>query len=139
MRTILSIFTLLCLLSCKRAISESDLTNLNGYWEISRVEFPDGTTKEYKANTTIDFIKLTGFKGFRKKVQPSLEGTYFANDDVESFSIMRKGDLYDMLYKNNYSEWSELLTALSENSFSVLNKEGIAYHYRRYEPININE
>ncbi|MFT4830827.1 MAG: hypothetical protein ACI815_000463 [Psychroserpens sp.] len=139
MRTILSIFAFICLLSCQRTISESDLIKLNGYWEISKVEFPDGTTKEYKANTTIDFIEMAGFKGFRKKVQPSLEGTYFANDDAESFLIIQKGEAYEMLYKNNYSEWSELLMTLSENTFSAINKEGITYHYKRYEPININE
>ncbi|MEB8329597.1 hypothetical protein OO009_09525 [Flavobacteriaceae bacterium KMM 6897] len=139
MRTILFIFAFICLLGCQRAISESDLTKLNGYWEISKVEFPDGTTKEYKANTTIDFIKMAGLKGIRKKVQPSLEGTYFANDDAESFLIMQKGDAYEMVYKNNFSEWSELLTALSKNTFSVINEEGVIYHYKRYEPININE
>ena len=103
------------------------------------MEFPDGTTKEYKASTTIDYIELAGLKGFRKKVQPSLEGTYFANDDAESFLITKKEDSYEMSYRNNYSEWSELLTALSENTFSVVNKEGITYHYIRYQPININE
>ncbi len=139
MRTILSVFAFICLLSCKQSISESDLTKLNGYWEISEVEFPDGTTKEYKANTTIDFIKIASFKGFRKKVQPTLEGTYFANDDAESFLILQKEDSFELHYKNNLSEWNELLTALSDNSFSVVNKEGITYRYKRYEPININK
>jgi len=139
MRLLLYIFALICLLSCQRTISESDLIKLNGYWEISEVEFPDGNTKEYKANTTIDFIEIAGFKGFRKKVQPTFEGTYFANDDAESFLIIQKEDSFELHYENNYSEWSEILTALSDNTFSVINKEGITYHYKRYEPININE
>ncbi|MGY8913554.1 MAG: hypothetical protein ACKVJF_00530 [Flavobacteriales bacterium] len=139
MRTILSIFAFICLLSCQQTVSETDLSKLNGYWEISKVEFPDGTTKEYKANTTIDFIEIAGFKGFRKKVQPTLKGTYFANDDAESFLIMQKEDSFELNYKNNYSEWSEMLTALSDNTFTVVNKEGITYHYKRYEPINIIE
>ncbi|MET7027987.1 hypothetical protein [Sediminicola luteus] len=139
MRTILYVFAFICLLSCQRSISESDLTKLNGYWEISEVEFADGTTKEYTANTTIDFIEIAGFKGFRKKVQPTLEGTYYANDDTESFLILQKEDSFEFHYKNNLSEWNEMLTALTDNTFSVVNKEGITYHYKRYEPININE
>lgn len=139
MRTILSIFAFICLLSCEQTICKSDLTKLNGYWEIREVKFPDGTTKKYNANTTIDFIEIAGFKGFRKKVQPTLEGTYFANDDIESFLILQKEDTFELHYKNDYSEWNEMLTALSDNTFTVVNKEGIAYHYTRYEPININE
>lgn len=139
MRTFLSIFAFICLLSCQQDISKSDLTKLNGYWEIKEVKFPDGTTKTYNANTTIDFIEIAGFKGFRKKVQPTLEGTYFANDDMESFLIMQKEDTFEFHYKNDYSEWNEMLTALSDNTFTVVNKEGITYHYTRYEPININE
>lgn len=139
MKIFLTIFALICLTSCQKTISESDLDKLNGYWEINEVEFADGTTKEYKANTTIDFIKTANLKGIRKKVQPTLEGTYFANDDAEAFLILQKGDSYEIHYKNNYSEWSELLTSLSENEFSVVNKEGVTYHYSRYEPININQ
>ena len=68
-----------------------------------------------------------------------MEGTYFANDDAESFLILQKEDSFEFQYKNNLSEWNELLTALSDNTFSVVNKEGITYYYKRYEPININE
>ncbi|MEJ1223361.1 hypothetical protein [Sediminicola sp. 1XM1-17] len=139
MRTLLSIFALICLMSCQQNISESDLSKLNGYWEIKEVVFPDGSTKEYKANTTIDFIETANLKGIRKKVQPTLKGTYFANDDAESFTIRQKGESYEIYYKNDYSEWSELLTSLSQHQFSVVNKEGVTYHYKRYEPININE
>ena len=52
-------------LSCKQSISESDLQNLNGYWEIEKVELPDGDKKEYKVNETIDFFKITDHKGCR--------------------------------------------------------------------------
>ena len=67
-------------LSCKQSISESDLQNLNGYWEIEKVELPDGDKKEYKVNETIDFFKIEANKGFRKKVMPQLDGTYLTND-----------------------------------------------------------
>ena len=47
-------------LSCKQSISESDLQNLNGYWEIEKVELPDGDKKEYKVNETIDCFYQAG-------------------------------------------------------------------------------
>ena len=52
------------LLSCKQTISKTDLNNLNGYWEIEKVELPDGDKKEYKVNETIDFFKIKDEKGF---------------------------------------------------------------------------
>ena len=37
-----------------------DLKNLNGYWEIEKVTFPNGETKDYSVSTTIDYIELKG-------------------------------------------------------------------------------
>ena len=44
------------LVSCKQSITEADLQNLNGYWEIEKVMLPDGEKKEYKINETVDFF-----------------------------------------------------------------------------------
>ena len=52
--------------SCKQNITESDLNNLNGYWEIEKVILPNGEKKDYKVNETIDYFKLVKNKGFRK-------------------------------------------------------------------------
>ena len=34
--------------SCKQNITQADMVNLNGYWEIEKVVLPDGDKKEYK-------------------------------------------------------------------------------------------
>ncbi|MCG2460748.1 hypothetical protein K8352_08310 [Flavobacteriaceae bacterium F89] len=137
MRAIFVIITLLTLFGCSQNISKEDLRYLNGYWEIKEVKFPDGAIKEYKVNPTVDYIELDGLDGLRKKVRPRLNGTYFVSEDSENFTLRKKGDGFEMNYKNKMSNWTEKLTALSEDSFTVSNSENIAYTYHRFHSINV--
>ncbi|MEA1785083.1 hypothetical protein U1E44_03180 [Arenibacter sp. GZD96] len=125
--------------SCTEKIKVDDIATLNGYWEIEKVLFSDGTDKTYKANTTIDYIEVEGLKGFRKKVQPTLHGTYHVSNDAEFFTILKKKDGFVCVYKKEDTEWEEHLVALSENHFSVIDQQQIVYRYKRYQPINITK
>ena len=64
MKKIVGLLVVVLFISCKQTIIESDLNNLNGYWEIEKVVLPDGDKKEYKVNETIDFFKIE--EGFEK-------------------------------------------------------------------------
>ncbi|MEM8846398.1 MAG: hypothetical protein AAGD17_04775 [Bacteroidota bacterium] len=121
----------------EKKVSEQDLQYLNGYWEIQKVEFPDGQFKDYRANTVIDYIKVEEGKGIRKKVQPKLDGTYLVSDDEESFELIKVNEGFSFYYKNNLSERQEQLKALDSLSFSTQNEEGLIYHYTRFQPISI--
>ena len=135
-----STFLILCLyVGCTPKVSQDSLLYLNGYWEIKEVEFPDGNTKEYKVNTNLDYIKIDGLVGFRKKVQPKFDGTYITTDDAEPFRILREDETFALYYKNELSAWTERITSLSEDRFSVINEDNITYSYARYVPINAKE
>ncbi|MFD0798584.1 hypothetical protein ACFQZJ_14015 [Maribacter chungangensis] len=129
-------FTLIFIFSCT-SISEDKLDLLNGYWEIETVEFPNGGKKEYKMNTDIEFIQLDGLKGFRKKMKPRFDGSYETSDDAEPFELISNEKVFSLHYKNDLSEWKETLTSLTADNFTVKNEDGILYHYKRFEPINI--
>ncbi|SNZ00379.1 hypothetical protein [Flagellimonas pacifica] len=138
MKKILILYSFFLLIGChETTISKEDLTYLNGYWEISEVEFSDGAKKNYSVNPTIDFIHLENMEGFRKKVQPKFNGTYNISQDVEAFKIQSINDSYILIYKNNLIEREEKLTHLDPTSFSVLNEEGVLYSYSRFQPIVI--
>ncbi|MBT2163274.1 hypothetical protein HW347_18525 [Zobellia sp. KMM 6746] len=126
-------------LGCSSGISKEDLNTLDGYWEITQVTFPDGNIKEYKVNTSIDYISMDGDEGYRKKMQPRLDGTYETSDDAEAFVIVGKENDFSINYKTELSEWSEKLMELDDTTFSVLNEEGIRYDYKRFEPISIQK
>ncbi|WP_047419801.1 hypothetical protein [Cellulophaga sp. Hel_I_12] len=134
------IFLILAITGCANSVSETQLNQLNGYWEIEKVSFPDGQTKEYTINETVDYIQLDSLTGFRKKMKPTFEGTYITSDDAELFTIFKLEDSYIIQYKANGSmDWTENLIAVSANSFSVRTSENVTYTYKRYEPINITE
>lgn len=139
MRKLVSLLLSICFLACSEKISVSDLNHINGYWEIEEVEFPDGESKEYDVNMTIDYFEYNNVKGFRKKVQPTFDGTYNTSNDAESFQIIERDGFFWMSYQNNLSSWEEQITEITKTNMVLKNKEGLSYHYRRFEPINAKE
>lgn len=139
MSKLVPLLLFLCLLACSEKISVSDLNHINGYWEIEEVKFPDGKSKEYDINMTIDYFEYNNMKGFRKKVQPAFDGTYNTSNDAESFQLNERDGFFWMSYHNDLSSWEEQITELTKTNMVVKNKEGLSYHYRRFQPINAKE
>lgn len=131
MKRILLLIVLVSVLSCKQKITEGDISNLNGYWEIEKVELPDGDKKEYKVNETIDFFKIEANKGFRKKVLPQLDGTYLTNDIQEDVVVVLKEGDASLKYKTTYASWSEEIIELTKDRLVVKNQQEIEYYYKR--------
>ena len=56
------------LISCTDKVTQQDLQQLNGYWDIDKVESVDKKITEYGANSTIDFYFVNEQnEGYRKK------------------------------------------------------------------------
>ncbi len=130
---------LLCLLlaACAKKVQSEDLTNLNGYWEIQKVVFPNGESKNYTINATIDYIEVVERTGFRKKVQPILDGGYQTSDDAEKFNILEQNDEFYIRYKNDFSEWEEKIKRVTLDELVLINADQITYIYKRFEPIKL--
>ncbi|MBT8289206.1 MAG: hypothetical protein KJO93_00095 [Muriicola sp.] len=135
MRQLTVILLMILFISCGQKIEKEDLELLNGYWEISVVEFPSGDKKRYEINTTVDYIEVSGMKGYRKKVQPLPDGSFITSDDAENFSLSARNDAFIMLYNNEMSEWEEEIEQLTETLLVLKNNEQIRYIYRRYHPV----
>ncbi|ATA88803.1 hypothetical protein CGC58_03105 [Capnocytophaga stomatis] len=131
MKKLLSLLIFFTLISCNQQIKEYDLQNLNGYWEIEKVIMPDKSTKEYKVNTTYDYIEIKDLAGFRKKVYPQLMGNFQTNDDSEIFKIVKEDGIFKMNYENGENHWTEILESVNETSFIVKNEANITYHYKK--------
>lgn len=126
------------LTGCEPKVDKEKLPHLNGYWEIEKVAFPDGSSKSYSVNALVDFIQIEGTEGYRKKVQPQLDGTFRTSDDAEKFSVLEISGRLILQYVNAELSWEETLVALSENRFEVVNASGISYQYKRYQPLKID-
>lgn len=135
-----SLILLLCFLlaACANKVNSEDLVYLNGYWEIQKVVFPNGESKNYTINATIDYIEVLERSGFRKKVQPNLKGGYQTSDDAERFIILEQNDQFYMRYKNDFSEWEEKIKRVTSDELVLINEDQITYIYKRFEPIKLD-
>lgn len=138
MKKILSLLLIVLFFgSCKQHIDEKDLVKMNGYWEIEKAELPDGSKKEYKVNTTIDFFEIKGKTGFRKKVMPQLDGTYLMNNLSENITVSNKeGDLI-LNYSTPYAKWEEEIISLTDEKLVIKNDQDIEYHYKKPKPFSV--
>ena len=130
---------LVLLVGCNSKVAKEDLQQLNGYWEIEKVSFPNGETKDFMSSTTIDYIELDGMKGFRKKVQPKFNGTFETSNDAELFTIVQNGEVFVLNYSGSVNSWKEEMISISKDNFSVTNQDTLTYNYKRYEPLNLKK
>lgn len=136
-KTILLLFVSIVALSCGNSISEADLAKLNGYWEIETAVMPDGSEKEYKVNTTVDFFDLKGKTGFRKKVMPQFDGSYRMNDLSEKISIVQDSGKTYISYVTDYAKWKEEIVELNDKKLVLKNNHDMEYHYKKPEPFTV--
>ena len=128
----------LFIISCSQQTPEEQIKNLPGYWEIESVQFPSGNEKEYKISTTIDYIKVEGNKGIRKKVNPQLDGTFKTNKSVENFTLKIENDSLRLYYKTQFNTWKETVLLAKDSTLQLLNKDGNIYKYKKFSTFNFN-
>ncbi len=136
-KIVLLAFISLVSISCQTKINPSDLSKINGYWEIEKVVFPDSKDKEYSINQTFDYFDIKNNKGFRKKVNPQLDGSFLVNDISENVEIKEEQGVYFIYYSTAFSKWKEELVAISDTKLVTRNAAKNEYHYKRTGAINI--
>lgn len=128
----------LLFVGCQQKIEPTDISKINGYWEIEKVVFDKGEDKDYKMNESYDFFEIDkNNMGIRKKVMPQLDGTFLVNDAYENVIVRFKDGKVFLDYSTPYSKWSEELIALSDKELVVRNEEKKEYHYKKTGPINL--
>ena len=126
------------LLSCNTNSSREKVDNLNGYWEITKAELPEGITKEFKYSEIVDFIEVDSLKGFRKKVRPQIDGSFVTSNNEETFEVKLENDSINLYYSTPYANWKETVISSEEDELVVINPKGIIYTYKRFTPYSGN-
>lgn len=139
MKRFLLLAVVVIMSACSGKIDEAKLSHLNGYWEIEKAEMPDGETKEYTVNATIDFFEVKGKTGFRKKVMPQLDGSYRAGSSDEKITIADSDGNTYINYKTDYAKWQEQIIELDKDELVLKNNHGMVYHYKRFKPFSIKQ
>jgi hypothetical protein len=134
---VLGVFLLL--FACSGGPSEADLPFLEGYWEIRRVEFPDGGEKQYTANAAIEYLQWDGQSGFRKKMQPTLTGTFLTSDDALPMNVLWRDQRLFLSFEGEQTPWEEEVLKLQQDVLITRHANGLRYEYARYKPLLIPE
>jgi hypothetical protein len=125
------------LISCTTSVNQSSLKNLNGYWEVEKVVFPDGSEKILPPSETHDYYEFKQNKGFRKKVTPLVTGNYFVNDLKDEFVVVQKEGVFSMNYKTFLSKWSEQIKSIDADHLVLESEEHYQYYYKRPQAFSV--
>lgn len=138
MKTIVYLLILMFSFSCTPE-PEHFIKHLNGYWEIESVELANGIKKDYKINTTVDYIEIgDSLRGFRKKMQPRLDGTYKTSQDAEGFQLKLENDSLNIYYTTPFNSWKETILYADSTALKIANQNKDVYLYKRFIPIQID-
>ena len=139
MKRLISIAFLLLLVACHQKVTYNDISNLNGYWEIEKVVFSNGSKKEYTYNESYDYFQIKENSGFRKKVMPQLDGRFLVNNQIEKIKITFENEDVYINYTTPFAKWKEKIEAISKDKLIIINASKAQYHYKKAIPINILE
>ena len=139
MKKLIPIALLVLLSACHQKVTSNDIANLNGYWEIEKVVFSNGSKKEYTYNESYDYFQIKDKSGFRKKVMPQLDGRFLVNDQLEKITISFNNEEAYINYSTPFAKWKEKIKAISREKLIIINASKAEYHYKKATPINILE
>lgn len=113
-----------------------DIKYLSGYWEISSVSVSGKELKNYPFSGTIDYFILDEKNnGYRKKVQPRLDGNFDITMHEIQFKINKqKNDIYLVYGKGE--NFKEKLVKIDSMKLILRNTDGLIYKYKRFYPKN---
>ncbi len=125
-------------ISCQKN-KEEYLKHLDGYWEIEKVILASGEVHDYNYNEFIDYFNVNdSLNGFRKKLKPTLNGSFEGTNDAEAFNLQIENDSLNIYYETNFSKWKETILFANEKELKIINAERNIYIYKSYKPINSN-
>ena len=92
MKKLILLFSIFTLISCSDNDPQEQLKNLNGYWQIEKVEIENDSVVEYSLSQYIDYIEINDSVGFRKKLKPKIDGGFIeaSNDSERSLRKLKK-------------------------------------------------
>ena len=127
------------LISCTDKVTQQDLQQLNGYWDIDKVESVDKKTTKYGANSTIDFYFVNDQnEGYRKKTTLDFSGTYKTNNIKDKIVIEAKNGAFIIKTTTSLDNWEDIIVSLTKEKLVLKNEKGVLFYYNKHEKFNSN-
>jgi len=136
LKKLVLLIAIVILASCTQEDPKEKLKNLSGYWQIEKVEMENDSVVEYSLSQYIDYIEIQDSIGFRKKLQPKIDGG-FIETSKNSEKINAKIDEEDLIlyYSTPYDQWHEEVLKATKKELVIINRDNKKYYYKKYEPL----
>ena len=135
MKRILIILSIIILVACGKNDPREQLGNINGYWEIKKVELAKDSVMEYGMSQYIDYIEIKDSTGFRKKLQPKFSGGYFETNNAEKVNARIEDNTLILHYSTPFDSWEEEVLKADGEELVVKNRDNKIYYYQKYTPL----
>ncbi|APG59093.1 lipocalin family protein [Christiangramia salexigens] len=135
MKKLIGIVILFIVIACEHAKPEDQLKNVNGYWQIDKVEIKKDSVIEYSLSEYIDYIEITNSTGFRKKLKPKIDGGYIATQTEEDVEAKIENNTLMLYYSTPYDNWKEEVLKAKDDELIILSSDGKKYYYIKHEPL----
>jgi hypothetical protein len=130
-------FLFISFLSCSHKVTQKDLGNLNGYWDIEMVESASKKITKFGINSTIDYYHLEETnQGYRKKVKPDFSGKYRANNIEDKIIVTHKNEHFVIHTTTALDSWDDIIIELTKEKLILQNDKGVLFHYKKHEKYN---
>ena len=136
MKTYVSILIITFLFYSCSNNPEAFVEHIEGYWEIVDVTKANNSIKSYNISTNVDYFKINNdLTGFRKKVKPSLDGTFTITQHESPFQLKIENNNLNIYYTVNNTTFKETIENASETELIITNDEGFKYKYKPFEKL----
>ena len=90
--------------------------------------------KSFTISTSVDYFKVNDdLTGYRKKVAPSLDGTFNITQHESPFILKVENNKLYIYYTVNNVTFKETLQKASDKELIITNAEGFKYTYKPFE------
>lgn len=136
MKKLFLIFSIVIVASCTQNDPQEQLRNLNGYWQIEKVELENDSVVEYSLSQYIDYIEVNDSTGFRRKLKPKIDGGFIkVSNDSENIEAKIEENNLILYYSTPFDQWQEEVLEATEEELVILNRDDKKYYYQRYKPL----
>ena len=119
------------LFSCGKKVEVKELEQLNGYWQISKVETTAGDEKEYKVNENYDYFSWKNEQGMHKKVRWQPTGKFLVDDLQETVKAeVKSGDLY-LNFVSSFGKHKDKVVKISKDELVLEAENGNENYYTK--------
>ncbi|WP_194852127.1 lipocalin-like domain-containing protein [Nonlabens antarcticus] len=120
--------------SCSDQSTDVKLENLKGYWNIERVEKPDGEEKIFPFTNHMDFFEVNENGGTKSRVSPTFDGRFVSYGETVRFVWEMRENQLILIFEEGDKSYTQILKEATKEELILVHENGTVYYYQPYEP-----